>query len=358
MTRREPLEPGRAIGPSEYILSIKSKISSPAVKTAGFFVLALLLLALFFRGTDMGELTRTLAGANPALLLAALGSIMVTYLLRAIRWRVLLLPLGRARLVNCFTTTVIGFMVNFLVPPGRLGEIARPYLLARREGFSASSAFATIILERFLDLVAVVSLIGFWLFFGPARAGSEEAVAVLKVGGLIGLGTAVVALAVMFSFARFPERSLAWSKRILGILPKKAESAMGRFVETFTAGLGVLVDATGVAIAVGLSIALWINVCWAFWLGARALGVDFGFGDTFLVIGFLTVGVAVPTPGAIGGYHVLCALALTMLFQTDASVAKAVALVNHAIAFLPVTFLGILLFAKAGLSFKTITSSS
>ncbi len=339
-------------------MSIKSKLSSPAVKTGGFFALALLLLALFFRGTDMGELTRTLAGASPQLLLAALASIMVTYLIRAFRWQVLLLPLGRASLVNCFTATVIGFMVNFLVPPGRLGEIARPYLLARREGFSASSAFATIILERFLDLVAVVFLIGFWLFFGTVRAGSDEALAVLKVGGLIGLGTALVALAVMFGSARFPERALAWSKRILGILPQRLESAALRFLETFTAGLGVLMDASGVAKAVGLSVLLWVNVSLSFWFGARALGVDFGFGDTFLVIGFLTVGVAVPTPGAIGGYHVLCALALTMLFQTDASVAKAVALVNHAIAFLPVTFLGILLFAKAGLSFKTITSSS
>ena len=339
-------------------MSIKSKLSSPAVKSAGFFAFALLLLALFFRGTDMGELTRTLAGASPQLLFAALASIMVTYLIRAVRWQVLLLPLGRASLVNCFTATVIGFMVNFLVPPGRLGEIARPYLLARREGFSAASAFATIVLERFLDLVAVIFLIGFWLFFGTVRAGSDEALAVLKVGGLIGLGTALVALVVMFSFSRFPEPALAWSRKILGILPRRLELAALRFLETFTAGLGVLIDASGIAKAVGFSLFLWVNVCLSFWFGARALGVEFGFGDTFLVIGFLTVGVAVPTPGAIGGYHVLCALALTMLFQTDASVARAVALVNHAIAFLPVTILGILLFAKTGLRFKTVASSS
>ena len=91
-------------------------------------------------------------------------------------------------------------------------------------------------------------------------------------------------------------------------------------------------------------------------LGARSLGVEFAFFDTLLVVGFLTVGVSVPTPGGIGGYHVMCALALTMLFGADPTLAKAVALLNHAISFLPVTFLGIFLFAKAGLSSRQVKS--
>jgi hypothetical protein len=98
------------------------------------------------------------------------------------------------------------------------------------------------------------------------------------------------------------------------------------------------------------SVLLWLAICLSFWLAARALAVDFGFGDTFLVIGFLTVGVALPTPGAIGGYHYMCSLALTTLFGIAQSPAAAVALVAHAISFLPVTILGIFLFLKAGLT--------
>jgi hypothetical protein len=128
---------------------------------------------------------------------------MATYLIRAIRWQGLLLPLGRAGLANCFNATVIGFMVNFLAP-GRLGEIARPYLLARREGFSASGAFATILLERVLDLVTVVFFVAFWLLAAPNRSRSEEIVSSLELGGVLGLGFAVVALASMFLIARYP----------------------------------------------------------------------------------------------------------------------------------------------------------
>jgi uncharacterized protein (TIRG00374 family) len=330
------------------------------LQAAAVVALALALVWLFFRGADLGAIRASLLAARPGLVLAAVMVTLVTYFLRAARWRVLLSPLGRPSLWNCFSTTVIGFMVNFLVPPGRLGEVARPYLLARREGFSASGAFATILLERILDLVTVVLLIGLWLAVGTLPTRSAEALEALKIGGLVGLAAAVIALGTMSLFARYPEASLARATRVLSILPQRFQQVAIRFLATFTTGLGVLADAAGFAKAASLSVLLWVNVCFAFWIGARALSVHFGFGQTFLVIGFLTVGVAVPTPGGIGGYHVMGALALTSMFGTDESAARAVALVNHAIAFLPVTFLGIVLFAKAGLSFrqvKTFTSS-
>jgi hypothetical protein len=159
----------------------------------------------------------------------------------------------------------------------------------------------------------------------------------------------------MFFFARYPDRSLATAKAVLRFLPAWIESRLTRFLETFREGLGALVEAAMLAKAAALSLVLWLNTCLAFWAAARAFAVDFGYGDTFLAIGFLTVGVAVPTPGAIGGYHYMCALALTTLFGADATLAQAVALAAHAISFIPVTFLGILLFAKAGLSFRNIT---
>ncbi len=326
----------------------KAILASPKVKTVAIAALAVLLLWLFFRGADLGSIWKSLVSARPELILAAVAVVMFTYFLRALRWRTLLSPLGRASLANCFSTTVIGFMVNFIA--GRLGEIARPYLLARREGFSTSGSMATILLERILDLVAIVLLIGFWLLVGPRW--SEEARSMLVAGGLVGLAAAIVALGTLFFFARFPEAFLRMSKRILRILPERFQSGALGLLETFGIGLRVLVDPRGFIVSAVLSIVLWMNIAFAFWLGARAFDVVFGYGDTFLVIGFLSLGVMVPTPGAIGGYHVMCALALSMLFGTEASLARAVAIANHAISFIPVTFLGIVLFAKAGLSFR------
>jgi glycosyltransferase 2 family protein len=329
-------------------LKAKAILASPKVKTAAIAALAVLLLWLFFRGADLGTIWKSLVSARPELILAAVAVVMFTYFLRALRWRTLLSPLGRASLANCFSTTVIGFMVNFIA--GRLGEIARPYLLARREGFAASGAMATILLERIFDLVAVVLLIGFWLLVGPTW--SERAHSMLVAGGLAGLVAAIVALGTLFFFARYPEAFLRFSRWVLRILPERFEARALGLVETFGTGLRVLVDPRGFAASAVMSIALWVNISFAFWLGARAFDVNFSFGDSFLVIGFLTVGVLVPTPGAIGGYHVMGALALSTLFGTEASLARAVVISNHAISFVPVTLLGIVLFAKAGLSFR------
>jgi len=328
---------------------VKATLGSRKVHTVAILAATFALLWLFFRGANLGEIRESLLSAKPAAIFWSLVATMATYPIRAIRWQGLLLPLGRAGLANCFTATVIGFMVNFLAP-GRLGEIARPYLLARREGFSASGAFATILLERMFDLVTVVLFVAFWLLAGPKRARSEEIVSSLEIGGVLGLGFAVVALASMFLFARYPEPSMAVARWFLRVLPRRLAARVASFLETFRGGLGVLVHGSGLVKASLLSILLWAAICLSFWLAARALAVDFGFGDTFLVIGFLTVGVAVPTPGGIGGYHYMCSLALTTLFGISPSPAAAVALVAHAISFLPVTVLGILLFVKAGLT--------
>ena len=333
-------------------VSERSRRSATWFKTAVAIALSLGLLALFFRGADLTSIGESLARARPSLVVGALGAMLATYVLRAVRWRILLSPLGTASLSNCFVTTVVGFSMNFLVPSGRVGEVVRPYLLARKEGFSASSAFATIFVERILDLVTVAFLVGGWvLAFAPPGL-NDGALAGLKWGGWVGFGGALGALAVLFVFARFPRAALSWTERLLGWLPQRVGGVLRSFVSTFVEGLGVLDDGRRFVQALGMSFCVWLTIAMAFWLGAAALEVSFPYVDTFPVIGFLTLGVLVPTPGAVGGYHYMCALALTTLFDTAPPTAKAVALVNHALAFLPVAFLGILLLPKAGVSFR------
>jgi uncharacterized membrane protein YbhN (UPF0104 family) len=319
-------------------------------------LVAVVLLGLFFKGSDFGAIAKALSETDLRLITLAVCVTMVSYLIRALRWKLLLTPIGNPPLGACFVTTVIGFMVNFVAPTGRLGELARPYLLARREGFSASSAFATVFLERVLDLMTVIFLVGSWLLLGspPDGAKSETAVHGLKVGGATAFLGAGLGLGVLFGFVRYREWSLSWAQAFARWLPNRLETMAMRFLTAFGEGLGVLTDLSNLARAGVLSILLWLNISSALWIGVRAFDIHIPFGATFLVIGFLTVGVAVPTPGAVGGYHVMCSLALTLLFGVDESRAKAAALVNHAIAFLPVALLGMFFFVREGLSFQEV----
>ena len=131
-------------------------------------VLTLGLLAFFFNDVNVADVWTATRAADGSLLVLAVAVTMMVYALRAFRWQYLLAPIGRTHFATAFQTTVIGFCASFLLP-ARPGEVLRPYLLAKREGLPATAAFATIILERLLDLVTVLLLFGaFVLLVDPA----------------------------------------------------------------------------------------------------------------------------------------------------------------------------------------------
>src|SRR4029453_12898938 len=144
-------------------------------RTILVFLLTLGLLAYFLRNADMRGVWAETRRAEPLPLILAIGVTLLTYALRALRWQSLLAPIGPTHFNTAFKTTVIGFAANFLLP-ARAGEVIRPYLLARREGLPPTSCFATIILERLLDLVTVLLLFGvFVLLVDPASLSGDPA---------------------------------------------------------------------------------------------------------------------------------------------------------------------------------------
>src|SRR6516225_6902026 len=129
------------------------------LRAALVLVLTLGLLAFFFNDVNMADVWTATRAADPRLLILAVAVTMMIYTFRALRWQYLLAPIGRTHLSTAFQTTIIGFAASFLLP-ARPGEVLRPYLLAKREGLPPTACFATVILERFLDLVTVLLLFG------------------------------------------------------------------------------------------------------------------------------------------------------------------------------------------------------
>jgi uncharacterized membrane protein YbhN (UPF0104 family) len=88
-----------------------------------------------------------------------------------------------------------------------LGEVLRPYLLARRKRLSASATLATVVLERLLDIVAVVLLFGVFLLFfsGDLRQTDPQVLTYLKVGGFVAAVSAGAMLALIVVAAGAPD---------------------------------------------------------------------------------------------------------------------------------------------------------
>ena len=101
---------------------------------------------------------------------------------------------------------------------------------------------------------------------------------------------------------------------------------------------------------VGQSMLVWAAIALGIHWNSRAFGVELPFHATFLIMGFLTVGVAVPTPGMVGGFHEAFLLALTEAFGVEKGTAAAAGIALHALNSLPVLILGLALIGREGLT--------
>jgi uncharacterized protein (TIRG00374 family) len=312
--------------------------------------LTLGLLWWFFRSVNVGEVWAAILRARVGFVVAAVLVTLQTYVVRAWRWQALLLPIGRASFRNSFRTTVIGFTASFLLP-GRIGEVLRPYLLARAEHFNAASAFATVIIERVLDVIAVLTLFAVFLVGTNIDVGPQ-----VKWGGGVAAAASAVALAILILGARHPDRLSAWATRLTGWLPGRLRAAAGQLVRTFVDGLAVMRRPGALLASFALTMVLWLSIALGIWLTSRAFDLTFRFDGTFLIIMFLVVGVAAPTPAGVGTFHWMYRLAVTEFFGAPVDTAVAGAIVLHAVSFIPISLLGLVFLAQDGLTVGRLRS--
>ena len=322
------------------------------IRTIVISLLTIGLLVYCFRKADPAAVWAETRRADPGLLILSVIITALTYTIRAFRWQFLLAPIGRTRYWVAFETTVIGFAANSVIP-GRVGEVLRPYLLARRESLNATSAFATIILERVLDLVAVLVLFAVFVFGSASSviAGDPAQLALVKFGGAVAAGSSIAGLAVLFALAGHPERLGRAALRIERVLPAKLAAALAGFVETFAQGLAVMRDPIRLVTSLVLSFPMWMSIAAGIWLASLAFHITFPYTGSFLVMTVLVVGVAAPTPGGVGAFHAAYQFAVTTFFAASIDRAVGAAIVLHAVSFVPVTLLGLVFMTREGLTF-------
>lgn len=318
------------------------------------FLLSVALIAWFLSGVDLHELERVLARAHPGWIAAGVGSVVLTYFFRAWRWQVLLAPIVAGKRTvsfrNSFRITVMGFTATNLLP-GRLGEILRPYLIAKVEPVSTAAALATILIERLMDMAAIMLLFGVFLLLTTADVGAD-----VKWVGAAASGTAVISLGLLIFGAGHPAVLRRWSDALTKRLPARAADVAGRFAHTLIDGLLVMRQPRAVVGAAVLSIGLWLSIALTIWYSALALDLTLAFPDTFLIVMYLVVGVAVPVPSGVGSYHFMYQLAVTSMFHVSRDVAAAAAIVTHAVSFLPISVLGVVYLAQDGWTLTRLRS--
>lgn len=323
------------------------------------FILAAILLYFFLKNVNLRQVWEIIQRGSPTWLIISLAVNILNYFVRSLRWRYFLLPIKRCGTWNLFSTTVIGFAANTIFP-AKIGELVRPYLLGGKENISRSAALATIVVERLFDTLTVLFMLVIYLLFliQPNQLSSQAQVVLteMKQAGLLAFA-GVIGIAVFLYFLSLkPKPMKRFIRKIERFLPARIRHSVDDILDSFIEGLSILHDPRILLTITCWSAFLWLVIAVGFWAGVRAFIPEFAFQNTFLIMILLAIGVAVPTPGAVGSYHLACKLGLTSFFGVPDSQAGAIAIVAHFITFAPVTILGVIFLWKEGLTAKKLTT--
>ena len=302
---------------------------------------SLLCLWLAVQGVDMPELVPAVIGADGRFLALTVAFTVGTLFVRACRWRVLLPPTGKANMADLFIATSVGLAAINLIP-ARLGEVVRAYALRARAGISVSTALATLVVERVLDLAAVLAALGVVLVQLPLPEWVQRS------GQALLLADAVI-LVVLVLLHRYPATARLVARRSLAPLSTKWASRIEGLLTSFTDGLSILSRPGHLLAALGWTLVLWAVVGLAILSNLQALRLPATPLSTLTVLAVLSLGLTVPSgPGFVGTFEFFAVFSLGLL-GISRTPAMAFALVFHAIQFLPTVVIGVVCLWAGGL---------
>ncbi|HEY1302076.1 MAG TPA: lysylphosphatidylglycerol synthase transmembrane domain-containing protein [Vicinamibacterales bacterium] len=286
------------------------------------YVAAAGLLVIFLRRAEWRVVADGFHRVTWSLIALAVLVRLASIAVSALRWQALLAPLRHVPYTASLMATLIGSAASAVLPI-QVAEFVRPILLSRRYRLRATVTAATAIVEWALDAVAVFTLFALallWLglpdeLFGVVRgAPLVLAFAVAVMGGLFLLGR------------RSGE----------GRLP----SAIARSIDGFAAGLRVLTDRRQALRLCTQSFVIAALTAISAWLTLAAFEMRVSVGSGFVLLGLVTLAGMIPTPGAVGGFEVVCQVGLAALFHFDRVRTIGPVLGLHAVTYAPAAFAG------------------
>ena len=232
---------------------------------------------------------------------------MISNLSRALRWNMLLKPLGLdAKLHNTFGSIMIAYFANLTIP--RSGEIIRSVMISRYEDVEVEKAMGTIVTDRIIDVLSLLIAIGlaFILSFGKMNAYFKENMDLDTLEQILSFPALAIVPVIGLSTIYLTYRN--WDKLLDTMLGQK----IYKIVSGFSDGIKSIKDVENVPVFIFHSVIIWTMyyvmtyLCFLAFTPTSDLGLVAGL--TVFVFGSL--GIVFPSPGGMGSYHYLVGEAL------------------------------------------------
>jgi uncharacterized protein (TIRG00374 family) len=328
-----------------------------------------------FRKVPFADLVIYLAQINYFWVIPAVMVVIISFILRALRWRIILRSSSDISFRGAFHPMMIGFMLNCILP-GRVGEVARPIILQRKEDVPFSTGLATVVAERVFDVVLLLILFAAVVLMVPIDPeldilfGSYH----FNRGTLVMLGEKMFMLCIFLIagilmvllsptrniingiIMRIPSLFFFTGSSFKKTMQKKVCLTLVRFVDNFAFGFAMVHNIKNIGICAGLSIVIWGLAAFSYYIMALGCpGIDLSFSKLTAVMIIICFFIALPSvPGFWGVWEAggVFALSLFGISQTDAA---GFTLTNHAVQMFPVIIIGLMSALVTGVNVRQVS---
>ncbi len=245
---------------------------------------------------------------------------------RGWRWQVILRASApHAGLGDATAVTAIGFALNS-VSPFKLGELLRIGAIAPRVGIGVGEAGATVVVERVLDVLALLVIA---VAAAAVARGSSNSVGLWS--GVLVIAVVSVAIGIVaYLMVTHPQSTLAIIERIAKRLPKRVAVFVDAFAASVLKGFASLRSPRRLAAAGVLSVLVWLCIVVGLIAFFRALTPQLSLSTLVLACTIFVVSQAISfTPGSVGTYEGFFLLVLSTFGARPAALVTAVAVLNH-----------------------------
>jgi uncharacterized protein (TIRG00374 family) len=282
---------------------------SPALKNAVTVLVSIFIAGLFLwlalKGLDLEKIKSSLRKANYFWVAFAAVFGVLAYWFRAIRWNLLLEPMGhRISSSNSLWSISFGYLMNLTIP--RSGEVARSTALYGVEKVPVDKSFGTIILERVIDLVCMMVFLGLTLIFKFEAIKSFYDNSGFKPNPVVIIAILAVGIVGIILFFKFKEKFRRFS-----IISKIID-----FIDGIFEGLKSVLSLKHKTKFIVYTVAIWICYFFASYLVCFSLPAtsDFTLADGCFILVIGTLGMIIPASGGIGAFNLAMKFGFMALF--------------------------------------------
>ncbi len=328
---------------------LKSGVLKTIMKRAAVLVVGLVIsvAALWwaFKDFDLQAVWQAVLGVRLPYFLLLLVPYTLTFLTKVWRWQVLFHPdEHRAP----FRVLFPSLMISYIPLPFRLGEVARGVVAGRRTGLPMSRVFSTIVVEKVLDVLALLLIMGIALPFVDLKGLNQGWIVPVAVVVLVAV---VLMLAVVFR----PDVALnlvGWAAKVL---PAGIGSRLVGMAENVLAGLAPLANGRTAVQVLGWSLGTWgINVV-TVWVMLLAFNLELSVPVAAVLVVVTNLTMAIPAaPGYVGTFEAAVVALLNGALGVPLDVSQGFALFYHFVGLVPVALMGVIAAVSQGVNFGAL----